>query len=319
MSSPRTVQRLSRILSMLPWVIANQGATVDEVCNRFDYTRSELVKDLNLVFVCGLPGYGPGDLMTAYVDEDEVVVDTADYFAEPLRLTSAEALVLLAGGMALLSAGTGPPALAPAVAKLQRALLPDEGAIEVDIPSEPEMVGRLRDAAAGGEVVEIVHASVATGEETTRSIEPWAVFATLGNWYVSGRCRLAGAERVFRVDRVRSARTTGERFDPPAERPPAEVRYTPGIDDTRAVIRLTPAARWVAEYYPVEVLADGDDGLVVEFSAADPAVAARLLIRLGGAAVLEEGEDVRKARDRLRQRVLMRYGVTTRQMVIQAP
>ena len=34
---------------MLPWVIANQGATVDEVCERFGYTRSGLVKDLNLV------------------------------------------------------------------------------------------------------------------------------------------------------------------------------------------------------------------------------------------------------------------------------
>jgi len=312
MSSPRTVQRLSRILSMLPWVIANQGATVDEVCERFGYTRSDLVKDLNLVFVCGLPGYGPGDLMTAYVDEDEVVVDTAEYFGEPLRLTSAEALILLAGGMAMLSSGTGPPSLATAVAKLQSALLPDEGAIEVDIPSEPAMVSRLRDAAVGGEVIEIVHASVATGQETTRSIEPWAVFATLGNWYVSGYCRLANAERVFRVDRIRSASETGERFDPPAERPPAEVSYSPGVDDTRAVIRLRPGARWVAEYYPVEVLDDGDEGLVVEFSAADPAVAARLLIRLGEQAILEDGDAVREARDRLRARVLNRYGVTTR-------
>ena len=312
MSSPRTVQRLSRILSMLPWAIANQGATVDEVCERFGYTRSDLVKDLNLVFVCGLPGYGPGDLMTAYVDEDEVVIDTAEYFGEPLRLTSAEALILLAGGMAMLSSGTGPPSLATAVAKLQSALLPDEGAIEVDIPSEPAMVSRLRDAAAGGEVIEIVHASVATGQETTRSIEPWAVFATLGNWYVSGHCRLADAERVFRVDRIRSSSETGERFDPPAERPPAEVSYSPGVDDTRAVIRLRPGARWVAEYYPVDVLEDGDEGLVVEFSAADPAVAARLLIRLGEQADLEDGDAVREARDRLRTRVLDRYGVTTR-------
>ena len=312
MSSPRTVQRLSRILSMLPWVIANQGATVDEVCERFGYTRSDLVKDLNLVFVCGLPGYGPGDLMTAYIDEDEVVVDTAEYFGEPLRLTSAGALILLAGGMAMLSSGTGPPSLATAVAKLQSALLPDEGAIEVDIPTEPMMVSRLRDAAAGGEVIEIVHASVATGQETTRSIEPWAVFATLGNWYVSGHCRLADAERVFRVDRIRSSSETGERFDPPAERPPAEVSYSPGVDDTRAVIRLRPGARWVAEYYPVEVLEDGDEGLVVEFSAADPAVAARLLIRLGEQAILEDGDAVREARDRLRARILDRYGVTTR-------
>jgi proteasome accessory factor C len=293
---------------MLPWVIAHQGATVDEVCERFGYTGAELVKDLNLLFVCGLPGYGPGDLMTAFVDEDEVVVDTADYFAEPLRLTSAEALVLLAGGMALLSSGIAPPALDSAVAKLQSVLLPDEGAIDVDIPAEPEMVGTLRDAAAEGRVVEIVHVSVATGAETTRSIEPWAVFATLGNWYVSGHCRLAGAERVFRIDRIRSIEPTGETFEPPAEPPPAEVRYTPGVDDVRARIRLGPGARWVAEYYPVEVLTDGEDGMVVEFSSADPMVAARLLLRLGSQAALESGEEVAEARDRLRNAVLARYG-----------
>jgi len=312
MSSPRTVERLSRILSMLPWVIAHQGATVEEVCERFGYTRADLVKDLNLVFVCGLPGYGPGDLMTAYVDEDEVIVDTADYFGEPLRLTSAEALVLLAGGMAMLSAGTGPPSLGTAVAKLQAALLPDEGAIEVDIPAEPETVARLRDAAAAGEVVSIVHSSVATGAETTRDIEPWAVFATLGNWYVSGHCRLADAERVFRIDRIRAITGTGERFDPPATPPPAEVRYAPGVDDVVARIRLRPAARWVAEYYPVEVLGDDEDGLVVEFSSADPAVAARLLMRLGDQAELVDGDAVGKARDDLLRRVLQRYGVTRR-------
>ena len=88
---------------MLPWVIANPGATVDEVCERFGYTRSQLMADLDLVFVCGLPGYGPGDLMVAYVDEDEVVVEMADYFAAPLRLTPPEALSLLASGMALVS------------------------------------------------------------------------------------------------------------------------------------------------------------------------------------------------------------------------
>ena len=32
MTSPRTAQRLTRILAMLPWVIAHPGATVAEVC-----------------------------------------------------------------------------------------------------------------------------------------------------------------------------------------------------------------------------------------------------------------------------------------------
>ncbi len=66
---------------MVPWVIAHPGATVRDVCERFGYTRDELIADLNLVFVCGLPGYGPGDLMVAYIEDDEVVIDMADYFS----------------------------------------------------------------------------------------------------------------------------------------------------------------------------------------------------------------------------------------------
>ena len=118
MSSTKTAMRLTRILSMLPFVIAHPGVSVDEVSERFGYTRKELIDDLNLVFLCGLPGYGPGELIDASVEEDEVWVDMADYFSRPLRLTPPEALVLLASGMALISAGQGPPALQAAVQKL---------------------------------------------------------------------------------------------------------------------------------------------------------------------------------------------------------
>src|SRR3989304_8794540 len=106
MSKP--ARRLTRILSMVRWVLANQGASVAEVCERFGYTERDLLEDLNLVFVCGLPGYGPGDLMVAYVENDEVIVDMAGYFSPPLRLTPAEALGLLASGSALVSTHQGP-------------------------------------------------------------------------------------------------------------------------------------------------------------------------------------------------------------------
>ncbi|MDJ0961153.1 MAG: WYL domain-containing protein [Acidimicrobiia bacterium] len=307
MSSPRTARRLNRILAMLPWVIANPGATVEEVCTRFDYTPRQLAADLDLVFVCGLPGYGPGDLMVAYIDEDEVVVEMADYFAQPLRLTAPEALSLLAAGMAVLSSGQAPAALERAVDKLRGAVLPDDPeALVVDL-SEPELVGTLRDAAAEGTVVSITYTGLASGATTTREIEPWSVFSTLGNWYVRAHCRLADAERVFRVDRIQAAEETAVRFDPPASLPPPVVEYTPSEGDVRAVIRLGPRARWVAEYYPVETVADGED-LVVRFSAQDASVTARLLLRLGPDAALLEGEEVAAELADLRARIGTRYG-----------
>lgn len=307
MSSPRTAERLTRILSMLPWVIANPGATVEEVCQRFGYTRDDLLKDLNLVFVCGLPGYGPGDLMDAFVDEDEVIVDLADYFSRPVRLTAAEALMLLASGLAVMSSGAAPPALASAVTKLQRVVVPDEGAVEVDLAAEPEALGLFRRAAADGEVVAITYTAIGSGETTKREIEPWAVSATLGNWYVTGHCRLAGAERVFRVDRVRAARSTGERFTPPDVPPTAEIRYTPGVDDVTVRLDLAPEAAWVADYYPVSVVSEENGRKVVDFSSGDAAMPARLVLRLGEAGSIVEGPEVAEAARDLRDRILARY------------
>jgi proteasome accessory factor C len=308
MTSPRTAQRLNRILAMLPWVIANPGTTVDEVCGRFGYTRRQLAADLDLVFVCGLPGYGPGDLMVAYIDEDEVVVEMADYFATPLRLTAPEALGLLAAGMAVASAGSAPPALERAVEKLQKAVLPDDAeALVVDL-AEPEQVATLRDAAASGRVVRVIYTGLASGVTTERDVEPWSVFSTLGNWYLRGHCRLAGGERVFRVDRIREVELTDSLFEPPPEVPPPVVHYTPGEEDVRALIALGARARWVADYYPVDVVDAGDERLVVRFSAADAAVAARLLLRLGADAELLEGSEVAEALGDLRQRIKARYG-----------
>lgn len=306
MNSPRTAARLTRILAMLPWVIAHPGTTVDEVCSRFDYSPAQLGADLNLVFLCGLPGYGPGDLMDAYIDGDEVVVDMADYFSRPLRLTPAEALGLLASGMAVIGSGQAPEALSTAVAKLQGALLPpDEEVLIVDVP-EPDLVDVLRGAAAAGEVVHIRYTAIATGETTERDIEPWSVFTTLGNWYVAGHCRRAGAERVFRVDRIRESHPTGERFEPPRALPEPEVRYVPGEGDVAATIRLGPRSRWVMEYYPVEVV-EREPDTVIRFSASDPSVAARLLLRLGADADLLEGPEVAASLADLRARILARY------------
>jgi proteasome accessory factor C len=306
----RTAERLNRILAMLPWVIANPGVTVDEVCERFGYTRQQLLSDLDLVFVCGLPGYGPGDLMVAYVEDDEVYVDMADYFSSSLRLSPREALALLAAGMALTSTGHAPPGLERAVDKLARVVVPEAGeVVSVDLAGEPELVDVLRGAARDHRVVALTYTSLSKGETRERLVEPWSVFTALGNWYLSGFCRAADGERVFRVDRIRTARPTDEGFEPPTDVPSPEVRYTPSEDDVRAKIRLKPTAGWVAEYYPVEVLKQDAGGLIVNFSAGDPHVAALLLLRLGSAAELLEGDEVGAELGRLRTRILARYGV----------
>lgn len=306
--SSRTASRLSRILAMLPWVIAHPGAKVDDVCERFGYTRAQLAEDLAIVFVCGLPGYGPGDLMVAEIDDDEVYVDAADYFANAPRLAPAEALALLASGIAVVGSGQGSAALTTAVEKLTRALLPEgPGVIDVDLAGEPELVSLLRAAAATSSVVEITYTSLSRDQTTVREVEPWSVFSSMGNWYLSGHCRMAGAERSFRVDRIRNAKLTDEHFVPPKALPAPEIRYTPSVDDVRCRIALTPLARWVLDYYPVDIISESPEETVVEFSAGDPLVAARLILRLGPQGRLIDGPEVAAALTSLRARILSVY------------
>lgn len=309
MSAESTRRRLNRMLAMVAWVIANPYPRVSEVMERFGYRqKKQLAKDLALLFVCGLPGYGPEDLMVAFIEDDLVVLDMADYFSRPLRLTPPEALGLLSAGMA--AAGLDPhnPALDRAVEKLTGALFPEAtGALDAELPPEPEHLDILRGAAADRRAVRITYLSVGANRTTTRVVEPSRVQASLGWWYLQAHCRLAGAGRTFRVDRIRSLDVLGETFDQAPGGPP-EVGFTPSADSVYTVMALGEKARWVAEYYSVETVSDDGGELVVRFASSDPRTAARLLIRLGGRARLVEGEDAAQETERLRSALLARYG-----------
>lgn len=292
-TSSRTVSRLSRILALIPFVLENESADVAEILERFGYTEAQLTKDLNTVFVCGLPGYGPGDLMEAYIDEDAVVIDAADYFIRAPRLTPTEALGLLAAGMAVIGAGESTATLESAVAKLTKAVMPEaETSLAVDLLDETANTSRLREAAAESKVVKIVYRSVGKEETTSREVEPWSVFATLGRWYVTGHCRLVDDERTFRVDRIRELELTDEVFQRPESIPEPGVGYSPSPGDVTCEIELFPSATWVLDYYPVEILRETKRSTIIKFSSPDAEVPARLLLRLGADAKFRKGEEV---------------------------
>ena len=310
MTAASTRRRLARILAMVPWVLANPYPRVSEVMERFGYeTEPGLAKDLALLFVCGVPGYGPGDLIVAFIDDDRVVLDMADYFSRPLRLSPPEALGLLSAGMAMAGTSQANPALARAVDKLASAIFPDASeAIDAELPAEPEHLEVLRKAAGDRRVVEITYLSAGTNRTTIREVEPLMVHASMGRWYLVAHCRLAGDHRTFRVDRIRSLTERPDSFALPAEADRPVIGFTPSADAIYATLALGPRARWVAEYYPVDIIRDREREMLVHFAMSDARVAARLLVRLGNQARLVEGDEVALETSRLRQAILARYG-----------
>jgi len=224
-----------------------------------------------------------------------------------LRLTPAEGLALLAAGRALLAVpGSDPKGpLATALTKLENALeLPE---LVVDV-GEPGKLEEIRDAVADHARVEIEYWSAGRDELTTRCIDPEVVFFATGEWYVGAYCHRARDERMFRVDRIRSVRATGETFEPGAIGLDTGAVYTPRPDDLRVTLELSPEAAWVAEAYPTEAVTERADGsLEILLAVSERAWLERLLLQLGPDARAVAPADIESWSSEAAQRILGRY------------
>ena len=288
----RLGRRLNRILLMLPYAIRHPGVTVDELAERFGVTRSDLIADLNLVFLCGLPGYGPGDLIDVDLEGDRVEVRMADYFSAPLRLTPAEALILHAGGAAIskLPGMEKADALQRALEKLERAIAGEgrEGAGEVEVALEGGTLAhmdRLGSALESGRQIDVEYMSASRGELTRRKIDPWALVAALGRWYLVGWDHLSEEERLFRVDRIKTAVVLDEPATVPEDLDTSKYRgaFAGKGGDATVTFDISPqTATWFEDYYPVIQARDLRGGWRrIELYSSGDRWAATLALRLG--------------------------------------
>ena len=286
MSRATAGDRMKRVLSMVPWLVAHPGVAVADAAARFGISEAELLDDLNVVWLVGLPPYTPDNLVDVVIEDGRVWIHYADFFKRPLKLTPPQALALLVSsdGLASVPGADADGALPRALAKLADALgLDTADRVDVDLGGgDAETLAVLRDAAAAGTEVEIDYYSYNRDAETTRRIAPWRVFADAGAWYVDAWCHLAEGERLFRIDRVAATRPTGEVS---AQRPPADAGdavFHPDDRHPRVELELAPDAMWVTEYYPTEAVTPVDDGGArVVLAVTGTAWLERLLVRLG--------------------------------------
>lgn len=289
-----TEARLRRVLAMVPWIVAQQGPTIQEVCARFNCTESELVKDLEgALFFCGVHPFTPGDMVEVDISDGRVWIRLADYFSRPLRLTPAEGLGLLGAARAATSRDeNSDDALSRAVAKLSAAIGvdPDE-VLNVELgDADPGVLGILEEAAAGHEVVEVDHYSYGRDAWQRRAIEVHHVFNSSGAWYAWAWCRKVEDWRLFRIDRVRTATPLGEHFDP-RKMPSPPQPWSGGAAGEEVVLELAPGASWAIEEYPVESVRAGKQGWRrVTLRVAGRPWLERLLLHLGRDARVLKGD-----------------------------
>lgn len=307
-----TNERLRRLLVMLPWLTERGTVRTADMAEHFGVTVAELVADLELAAMCGLPPY-LDEMIDLVIDDDEVSVGVPRLFTRPLRLTAPEGFALVAAArVAAAVPGADPDgALARAVAKVGAALGVDPvGAVEIDLGLDEEFgerLAELRDAVTHGAVLHLRYWAASRDEVIERQVEPRDVFADRGHWYLRADDRTAGAERIFRVDRIEQLRATGEHVEPrsPAP-PPAWFEGSPDVERVR--LRVGPPARWVAERYPaIETVELDGGGQEVVLPVVSERWLARLLLRLGPDGEVLEPERWRSLGATTAARVLRRY------------
>jgi proteasome accessory factor C len=293
---------LPRLLALVPWLLSHPDTPVADVAARFDVDEKQIRRDLDLLWMCGLPGHGPGDLMDVVYDGDRVSLSNADTIGRPLRLTADEALALVAALRALLGVpglvDTG--AVDRALAKLEAAaggvVTGGDVSVAAEILADPQVVATVADALASGRRLRMTYWVPARDESTERDVDPIRMFTSDGVPYLVGWCRRVDDVRTFRLDRVLAVFATDAAAEVPDE---ARARaldagmFTPAPDDRLVTIELAREARWVADYYPCETVVEVDGGgLTVTMRARDDAWVRRLALGLAGAGRVIDPPDV---------------------------
>lgn len=308
-------ERVRRMLSLVPYVVNHPGAELKELSDLFGAPEKELRKDLDLLFLTGVPPYGPGDLIDVEIEDGRVWIRMADHLDRPQTLTLPEAASLFVRGKALEGTPGYPdaPALTSALGKIEEALgeeaLGDlKGRVEsADSPPAGDVLEAVWRAVQEYEVMDITYFAHSRDELSQRIIEPEKIYSALGHWYVVAWDEAAGGERLFRVDRIRSAAATGTLFEPRGLEGPGRPLYSRSESDVQVRLLLRPAARWVAEYYEVGSVIDRGGDLEAILPTRSLAWLAKLLVRLGPEAEILGPPELKSEVADLAQRTLALY------------
>ena len=322
MSAASAQQQVERMLALVPYLRRRDGISVDEVARDFGVPPAQIVKDLKVLWFCGLPNSVTGDMididMEALDGEGVVKLSNADFLPRPLRLAPHEALALIVALRALREV-TGPgqrETVDRALSKLEAAAgAAGAAAAAIDIRVEPgdeTIRARVDQALAAGRRLHLRYYVPSRDESTERDVDPLRLVFSEGHGYLEAWCRRVEEVRLFRLDRITEAQV----LDSPSEPPPGAGRaragrvFQPDEDDPVAALALQPAGRWVADYYPIEASEEiGDGRLRVRLRYTDEGWLSRLVLRLGGTAEVEDPPDLAE-RVRARARSALEHYAT---------
>lgn len=258
--------RLVRLLNMVPYFKANPKVTRSEAAAALGVTRKQLDADIAQLWMCGLPGYSPGDLIDFDFTDDTVEVTFSAGVDQPLRLTSPEATGILVALRSLLDVPgmVDPEAARSAIAKIESAA-GAQLAVDDPAPVESAPAAAVRAAVRAGRALSIEYHSASHDAVSVRTVDPIRVVLVGDNSYLEAWCRTAEGVRLFRFDRIVRAEVLDEPSAPPEPAVAAEPDTSlfdadPALPS--ATLLIDRSASWMFDYYPLRVVRELPGGAV---------------------------------------------------------
>ena len=302
--------RLRRLLAILAYLAQVGEATIAEIAQRFDMEPKTVVSELELAACCGLPPYTPDQLLNLVVDDERVRTYGLEPLRRPPRLTPSEGFALAAAARAM---SRSPETTSRRRCDPRSASSRTRSAL---IASRSRSIDRgiSRSSAVPRRMAPSSRSTISArgaGEESTRVVEPYAVVAREGRFYLDAFCRKAKDWRRFQVGRVDAVRTMGERV-PLRTPPPGLLSAKAFVGGGESVVRAhvsVPAGRQVLlERVAAGPGVPGSEGrVVVPVDVADRAWFGLLLLRLGDDAEVLDPPSLRGAACEAARRILDRY------------
>jgi predicted DNA-binding transcriptional regulator YafY len=202
------MNRTDRLYSLVEELraVAPDRRSTTWLAQRFEVSRRTIERDLSALQQSGVPIYATPGRHGGYAIDSQ-------HTLPPLNLTAGEVAAVataLAVDGATPFTHAGRSALQKILAVLRE--VDADGARELGSrirlfdhrPGVPRPPAVVEHAIVQRRVLELDYVD-RTDARTTRVVEPVAVLGLHPNWYLWGWCRLRGAPRSFRLDRVRGA------------------------------------------------------------------------------------------------------------------
>jgi predicted DNA-binding transcriptional regulator YafY len=290
--APTATDRLQRLLALVPYVVSRKAVGMADTAAAFGVSERQLVDDLNMLWCVELRSPDPYCPIDLSYEGGEIVVSEAESIDRPLRLGVDEASALLVALRMLAELpGMGDrSALGRTIAKLEAAAgaaaMPSaQVTVQVDDGAGSAVLGEVTTALAQRRRLHLSYYVPGRDEATERDVDPMRLVMVDGRRYLEGWCRSAEAVRLFRLDRVLGIAVLDITAEVPPQAEPVDVDqglFRPSPQDTRVVLELATAGRWVAEYYPCDEVEElGDGRLRVSLRTPDTQMVRRLALGLG--------------------------------------